>query len=289
MRRVLLDTDIGHDIDDVYALALAAQSAAIELVGVATSGGSAAERAALIRELLERAGCDPVPPVYAGCDGGLEGELTHRLSGPGDDSGSAPGPLLEAVPQLLDEGPLTIVCIGGFVNAAALLATLSPERAARLDIVAMGGSFSRNYQGRPVPAIEGNVYRDVDAARAVLSGAAPVTLVPLDCTWDLAPDPVLLAAVHDDAEPLGAALATLHGQWRRAFGFDMPILHDPFTVALVCEPRLARLVTSPVSVGPDGLTRFGGEGPVVRIAVEPKRSDFFEYLGRQLAAAHAAR
>ncbi|HIC94536.1 MAG TPA: hypothetical protein EYP09_09860, partial [Anaerolineae bacterium] len=52
---LLLDTDIGDDIDDAWALAACISHPRIELVGVTTVHGDTEVRAALARLLLKRA------------------------------------------------------------------------------------------------------------------------------------------------------------------------------------------------------------------------------------------
>ena len=58
---LLLDTDIGDDVDDAFALLLAARQPAIELLGVTTVYGPVQERALIARKLLDTAGRSDVP------------------------------------------------------------------------------------------------------------------------------------------------------------------------------------------------------------------------------------
>ena len=62
---IILDTDIGTDVDDAMALGLALASPELELVGVTTVHADAPLRARLARRLLELAG-QPEVPVVAG-------------------------------------------------------------------------------------------------------------------------------------------------------------------------------------------------------------------------------
>lgn len=67
---VLLDTDIGTDIDDAYALAQVVRSPELELLGVTTVAGDAVARARLAAKLLAAAGRHEVP-VHAGISGSV--------------------------------------------------------------------------------------------------------------------------------------------------------------------------------------------------------------------------
>ncbi|HEV8442578.1 MAG TPA: nucleoside hydrolase, partial [Steroidobacteraceae bacterium] len=64
---VILDTDIGTDIDDAYALAALMQRRDVELLGVTTVSGDAVARARLAAKFLSRGGTRwAAVPVYAG-------------------------------------------------------------------------------------------------------------------------------------------------------------------------------------------------------------------------------
>jgi inosine-uridine nucleoside N-ribohydrolase len=63
--KVLLDTDIGTDIDDAWALGLLIASPSVDLVGVTITDGDTAARAKVACKLLHVTGRDEVP-VAAG-------------------------------------------------------------------------------------------------------------------------------------------------------------------------------------------------------------------------------
>ena len=64
MQKIIIDTDIGDDIDDAFAIALAARMPEAELVGVTTVFRNTEARAQLAEKLLECAGVKT--KVYAG-------------------------------------------------------------------------------------------------------------------------------------------------------------------------------------------------------------------------------
>ena len=63
-KKVLLDTDIGSDIDDAVALAYLLRQPACELLGITTVTGDAVGRARLAASLCDLAGLDV--PIYPG-------------------------------------------------------------------------------------------------------------------------------------------------------------------------------------------------------------------------------
>src|SRR5262249_12171414 len=59
--RIVLDTDIGDDIDDAFALALALRSPEIEILGTTTAWGDTQLRARLMQRFLRENGADKIP------------------------------------------------------------------------------------------------------------------------------------------------------------------------------------------------------------------------------------
>src|SRR5262245_45838190 len=60
-QKILLDTDIGTDIDDAWALGYALKSPSFDLLGVTISDADTAQRAKLACKLLHRLGRTDVP------------------------------------------------------------------------------------------------------------------------------------------------------------------------------------------------------------------------------------
>ena len=69
-RLIILDTDIGDDIDDALALAVILNSPEYDLRGVTTVFRNAPRRVALVRRMLELWECSDVP-VAAGASAPL--------------------------------------------------------------------------------------------------------------------------------------------------------------------------------------------------------------------------
>src|SRR5438309_6317762 len=59
--KIILDTDIGDDVDDAFALGLALQSPEVEIVGVTTAWGDTALRARMVRRMLLETGRVGIP------------------------------------------------------------------------------------------------------------------------------------------------------------------------------------------------------------------------------------
>src|SRR5579859_5102891 len=149
---ILLDTDIGTDIDDAFAVALILRSPELDLLGVTTVSGDTQARARLAAKMLWEDGRRQVPVAA--------GEPGKPL--PIDQCRWAAG---FTSPQLLREkavdflkrqiekkpGEITLVAIGPLTNIAALLRT-DPSIAHKIKrIVLMGGAIAHGYGNNPQP------------------------------------------------------------------------------------------------------------------------------------------
>jgi hypothetical protein len=64
--KVIIDTDIGDDVDDAFAVALALRSPELEILGITTTFGDTETRAKLLDRFLAEAGRPrfPLPPAF---------------------------------------------------------------------------------------------------------------------------------------------------------------------------------------------------------------------------------
>src|SRR5258705_500574 len=74
--KVIIDTDIGDDIDDAFAVALALRSPELQILGITTTFGDTETRAKLLDRFLAEAG-RPEIPVAAGVPTPPKSTFTH--------------------------------------------------------------------------------------------------------------------------------------------------------------------------------------------------------------------
>ena len=238
---VLLDTDIGDDIDDALALALALRLPEIELAGVTTVFGDTRLRARLAKHVLHVFERDDVP-VAAGISTPMLAR--HRPSGvaqaailaPGEeraiDNRSGPELIIELA--LAHPGRLTLLCIGPLSNVATALLIEARLFMAIRNIVMMGGSSS-------IPFPEWNVCSDARAAQIVLSAGIPVTLLGWNITTRCQMGEEDIERLSDKNTPETRLLSDLITIWRHhrpRWHPRYPFLHDPLTIAALCASQL---------------------------------------------------
>ncbi len=278
---VVLDTDIGTDIDDAFALALVLESPELDLVGVTTVSGDTDARARLAAKMLWEAGRRSVP-VAAGEPGKpLPIEQTRWA-----DGFSSPQIRREKAVDFLKAeierrpGELTLVPIGPLTNIGALLRR-DPSMAKKIKrIVMMGGSIARGYEPGSGPAAEYNIAADPAAARAVFTSGIPILMIPLDVTAMLQLDAAGRHRVFTHPSPLTKALARLYHLWNR----ETPTLFDPMAVAMLIDPGLCETRRLAIEVDDKGYThslRRSVANATVAIRTDPGK--FFDFYLRRVA------
>ncbi len=255
-RRVLLDTDIGSDVDDSVALALILGSPELDLVGITTVYGDTELRARIAKQLLTLANFDAPVPIVAGAQQTLSGrpvwwpghegrtyDLTSLASWrPRQD---APAFLVEQASA--NPGELDLLAIGPLTNVAQAL-TLDPDFAHNIrQIHIMGGSFN---DSRP----EHNILSDTHAADIVFRSAARLVITPVCMTRRVRLGPQLVDEI-EAAGTMGAALAAEIRQWMEIQSGEHSIPHDATTALGLIRPDLfqhERCVVNVVLVEGDG-------------------------------------
>ena len=228
-QNVILDTDIGDNIDDALALAIALNSPEIELLGVTTVFRNAPRRAALAQHFLNV--WDNTAPVVAGISKPLLQPFEPQLGAQfqileddiWDDTAHAVDFIIEQA--RVDEEPdadnlLTIVCIGPLTNIAVAVAR-EPELIPRIRVVLMGGSTK--------PEVETNIGSDPESAAIVFNSGVEISMVGLDVTRRC----VLSAAHLQQLAALSTDKSQLLNQLIELWQDDSPhelVLHDPLTV-----------------------------------------------------------
>ena len=229
--KLLLDTDIGSDVDDALALGvLLAEPDAIDLVAVTCVCKIAARRAHAAASLLDLAERRDVA-VFLGEDEAVlrHGRFVWREI---EDRGLPEGPLApiadEPAAQRIvraarEEPDLEILAIGPLTNLARALA-LDPELPKRVRrLTVMGGHIREVRIGEHLcgPGIDYNLCSDPEASVAVLGAGFETRLVTADVTlqtWITDADLARMQA----AGPLARALARLVEIWK-------PFMHQLFT------------------------------------------------------------
>jgi purine nucleosidase len=261
-RRIIIDTDPGHD--DAFALLLAwAAPEELEILGITTVAGNVPLDKTTYNALRLRDLAGAASPIYRGCSRPMVNDLVtaeyvHGESGL--DGPNLPSPrrgveamhaidfLVETLQSAAD--PVTVCLLGPMTNLAMAL-NKEPDIAAKIDqCVIMGGSFAAG--GNVTPTAEFNVFVDPHAAHVVLTSGVPLVMMPLDVTHQAQALPHRVAPLHMLRTPVGVAVTEMLRFVERYDvahkGFAGFPLHDPTVIAYLLEPGLFELRPGYVSV-----------------------------------------
>ena len=265
---VILDTDIGDDIDDTWALALALKSPELDVKLVVTDYGNTEQRAKLVARVLELAGRTDIPigiGIKENDDPGPQAEWVK-----GYDLAKYPGRVLkDGVQALIDTvmaspEPMTLIAVGPPPNLKAALER-EPRLAGKLRLAGMYGSLRLGYGGKPKPEPEWNVRANPAAARSLLSAPwREAVLTPLDTCGRVQLSGERYARVRESSDPLLRGLIEAYGIWCRnrdwcakdaAFvASKSSTLFDCVAVYLAISRDLVTTETMGVRVTDEGMT-----------------------------------
>ncbi len=263
---VIIDTDIGTDVDDALAIALAVRSPEVEILGITTVSGDARYRAVIAVDLLHALG-HPDIPVSAGLDAALDGKnRSERIVEKVEPSVIEDRvgvidklPAVDFIIQTLSSHPekVTIVTLGPLTNFAAALRK-EPEIKDRIKAVfAMGGTV---FPGRifkdegwlKLPGFvkaffEYNFNTDPDAAVQVLSSGLDLTVVPAEVTFKTWLKEDEYRRMEESRESYAPVLTDMCGRWIDTFKeilnrhrvpeiIAKVYLHDPLALTAIFDP-----------------------------------------------------
>lgn len=256
--RILLDTDLGSDVDDALALGLIlAEPELLQLEAVTTVAGDPQARARATARLLGLAGCTGVE-VCAGAAEPLvrknrfawrDIETEGYPEGPDALLSEEPGPerIVRAAREVSD---LQLLAIGPLTNLAHALALdpKLPKRVAGLTV--MGGHIRRVAIGdfECAPGIDYNLCSDPEATMSVLGAGFDTRLVTADVTlstWLTEEDRESLSRAPGPIAPLLAELVRRWTPWQHEIFTGLggtlaednaAFLHDPLTVLSLIDP-----------------------------------------------------
>jgi inosine-uridine nucleoside N-ribohydrolase len=281
--KIIIDTDIGDDIDDAFALALALRSPELEILGVTTTFGDTNTRAKIVDRFLGEVG-RPEIPVAAGVPTASKSQLTQHRYAEGGHFAKASHP--DAVTFLLDQirrypGEITLVAIGPLMNVGAAI-DRDPTTFRQLKhVVLMGGCIERGYgdlgySAAHGPDAEWNILNDIPSAQKLFASAVPIAMMPLDST-QLRLDEVKRAFLFRQGAPITDALTLLYHQW----GQQTPTLFDPMTIAYIVNPALCPVTAMRIRIDEKGFTRREAGAPNAEVCLDSDAEKFFRfYLSR---------
>lgn len=246
--RIILDTDIGTDVDDAMALALAALSPELTVEAVTTVYGDVGLRARMAVKILKLLGREDIP-VMAGAEHVLLRNrplwwLGHEGEGLLTEEDQAltwdPRHAVDFIIQTVMENPkeITLVAIGPFTNLAIAIAR-EPRIAENVkNIIIMGGSARLGANGMELEYIDHNVKCDPESAALLFASGAPITMCGYDVTRQVLVRTADVERLEATNDLLNLAMARMIRKWLDWWKRDFTAMNDPLCVAMAFDPTL---------------------------------------------------
>jgi purine nucleosidase len=283
---VIIDTDIGDDIDDAFAIALALKSPELKILGISTTFGDTEARAKIVDRLLGEAGRTDIP-VLAGTPTKTTNVMNQKLYGEGGHFGKTVHP--NTVDFILDQirqfpGQITLIAIGPLMNVGALIDKDLQTFLKLKRVVIMGGSIECGYGElwfcpQRGPDAEWNIINDIPSAKKLFLSGVPLYVMPLDST-QLKLDETKRSFLFKQGTPLTDALTLLYHEWDQ----QTPTLFDPVTVAFILDPKICPVEPMHIRVDDKGFTRKESGTPNAQVCMHSDADAFFRLqIGRLVA------
>lgn len=247
MQKVIIDTDIGSDIDDALALGFLGRCGGVELLGVTTVFYKTYTKAMLAGMILDKLNLTvPVIPGFGKTMQLSSSEFKKREKAYFRNQFKAlEGAFVENIPEKKDvliflkdtfdkyPGQVTLLAIGPLTNIALLIKKYPASAGKIKEIVMMSGCVYAAYP-------EWNIKNDYPAADIVFNSGIPIKMLPLEVTMKSKLEEKYIKQLECSKKPLPILLAKLTRLWQ-AGKKVAPTLHDLLAVMAITHPKIMKL------------------------------------------------
>jgi inosine-uridine nucleoside N-ribohydrolase len=307
-QKVILDTDLGSDLDDAFALALVLTSPEFEVLGITMDHGLTQKRAQIACRMLYEVGMENIPvavgrqtPLQIGKDKELDRYWMQYHWGDGFTKVKPiETPAADFIIQMLRKYPHEVILftIGPVPNIGDVIRKDPEALKLAKHIYAMYGSFYRGYDSKgmltpsapglrnewtvmPVPSAEYNVAMDVESSKLFSASGAQITYAPLDITTFIVMDEKDQQKIWMRHSPLTDALSGLYALWSTdfddLFGNATWVIYDCVAIGMALWPDLFTTRPAHVRVIDGGFTVIDeSKPPNCEIGVAIKKDLFLK-------------
>ena len=300
LKKVILDTDIGDDIDDSFALLLLLESHKFNCLGVTTVFRNSLKRAKMAKQLIRSLGYDI--KVYRGIDNPLKQNIDHLISKEikekekYDEDGKYIFPqydksmenekvedenAVDFIIRMIHLYPheVTLIPIGPLTNIASAIKKDPTIVPLIKEIRLMGAGLNLNF-------VEWNIFCDPDAAKIVFSSNInKIVAVTINVTS-------LTSLTEEEVNSLknnnSKAIKLVYEAMMKRFKhyeFSSPVMHDPLTVASLIDESIinTQLCHLDVDLSKDGYTFINDNCPNnVYVSTSLNKEKFFKLFKETL-------
>lgn len=298
---VIIDTDVGTDVDDMWALAFALRCPELDIRLITTCTGDVEYRAALVAKLLEVAGRTDIPigiglPLDAAPKAQKAWIEDYQLDRyPGVVLKDGVGAICDTVNQ--SGNPVTLIAIGPLPNVAAALQR-SPSIMENSKFIGMHGSLRIGYLGAPKPMKEYNVKQHALSCKSVFEAGWEKEITPLDTCGNIILTGDNFQRVRNSTDELVKAVIENHLIWYEAVAsspvvgpfikkmdpqVQSSILYDCVAIYMAFSSDGLVYEKLPITITEDGKTVIDDNGYMVNCATSWSDIEaFYSFLSARL-------
>ena len=280
LTNLIIDTDIGSDVDDALALLYAIKSPKLDLKGVTTVFWNTQLRTKIAKKMLSL-GRKQTVPVYEGKSNPIStgeriwhsgeegvGILTQEEIYSTQQRVDSSEGIDYIIRQSSEESKSIIAAIGPLTNLAFVLSK-KPELAQSIELYIMGGELS--YSELPSP--EHNLYCDPLSAQMVFESGIDITLIPFNVTANALFHYEEFSHLKENGE-LGRSVFRMIEKWveyrsRYIKESEYICMHDPLTLATITHPEIIKeFKYLTLSIDNEGRTIIHPNGNKVKVILD---------------------
>lgn len=287
-KKLIIDTDIGDDIDDAYAITYLYENLKDNIIGITTVFKNSIERAKIAKNLLHSFNFNT--KVYAGCSNPIKEPIKFLsfesksltphikqylpyMSNEKYDGDNAIDFILESINKYGDD--LIILAIGPLTNIASAYLKDKDTFNKLGKLIIMGGTFDSEYA-------EWNFRCDPEAAKEVLESKVDTYLVGHDLT-KLSEIPIdYLNKLKSFNNPGIKRLMELSNLYESCYNYErLPIMHDPLCSSILFGDFVEfKDINISVETEPPkrAITTFPSNGKLCHIGIKANYEQFFKHL-----------
>jgi len=286
---VILDTDIGLDIDDTWALGLLLKCPELDVKLITTSSDNTPLKAKLVAKFLEIVGRSDIPIGIGPQENSKKGWLYPWIKD--YEISRYPGAVHENGTEVLcstimdSPDPLTLIAIGPLGTVAGAL-KLNPNITENSRFVGMHGSIRIGYRGSKSLNREFNVKRNIKACRDIFQASWEKTITPLDTCGNVVLSGALLERIIKCDNLVVRSIKENFEIWKRkpipkfllAKKNETSVLFDTVAIYLGFSEELLNIEELKIEITDRGLTQISERGNLVRCATSWKDLQAFKKL-----------
>ena len=288
--KIIIDTDIGDDIDDAFAVALALSSPELDVLGFSAAFGDTPTRAKMLDRMLGELGHGDIPVAMGAPVDVNRNAFTQRRYAEGGTFARANHP--NSVDFVLAQarkypGQVTLVAIGPLPNVGAMIDKDPAGFRLLKRVVIMGGSIRTMedpYGVAPpiAPHPEWNIKNDIAGAKKLFASGVPLYVMPLDSTANLKLHEVARTAIFSHGSMTTNILAGLYYEWSAYTRAATPTLYDPMTLASMLEPSLCPTTPMHIIVDDAGNTKETPGTPNANVCLHSDDDAFLQFYVKRV-------